>query len=147
MLCGCIGRNGGGLNHYVGQEKLAPVAPWGTLAFALDWVKPPRLQNAPSFHYVHSDQWRYDENLIEAQLGFHQTQGHTMDLQVRGAWASCLFTRSSNATPWNWCGKRKQLGQRRMRKFAGGLSSNCALGSCNSPWKIRMRQKVGRDCG
>jgi nitrate reductase alpha subunit len=83
MLCGCIGRNGGGLNHYVGQEKLAPVAPWATLAFALDWVKPPRLQNAPSFHYVHSDQWRYDENLVEAQLGFHQSQGHTMDLQVK----------------------------------------------------------------
>ena len=35
MLCGCIGKNGGGLNHYVGQEKLAPShlgqrswAPW-----------------------------------------------------------------------------------------------------------------------
>ncbi len=83
MLCGCIGRNGGGLNHYVGQEKLAPVAPWATLAFALDWAKPPRLQNAPSFHYVHSDQWRYDRNLVETHLGFHQTQGHTMDLQVK----------------------------------------------------------------
>ncbi|MDZ7777842.1 MAG: molybdopterin-dependent oxidoreductase [Bacteroidales bacterium] len=23
-LCGCVGVNGGGLNHYVGQEKLAP---------------------------------------------------------------------------------------------------------------------------
>ncbi|HLB12261.1 MAG TPA: molybdopterin-dependent oxidoreductase, partial [Dehalococcoidia bacterium] len=58
MLCGCVGRNGGGLNHYVGQEKLAPVAPWSTLAFALDWAKPPRLMNGPSFHYVHTDQWR-----------------------------------------------------------------------------------------
>src|SRR5690606_3627843 len=27
VLCGCIGKNGGGLNHYVGQEKLAPQAP------------------------------------------------------------------------------------------------------------------------
>ncbi len=24
MLTGCVGKNGGGLNHYVGQEKLAP---------------------------------------------------------------------------------------------------------------------------
>ena len=24
MLSGCVGKNGGGLNHYVGQEKLAP---------------------------------------------------------------------------------------------------------------------------
>ena len=28
MLCGCVGVNGGGLNHYVGQEKLAPVESW-----------------------------------------------------------------------------------------------------------------------
>ena len=28
MLTGCVGKNGGGLNHYVGQEKLAPIAPW-----------------------------------------------------------------------------------------------------------------------
>jgi nitrate reductase alpha subunit len=31
MLCGCVGKNGGGLNHYVGQEKLAPVAPWANI--------------------------------------------------------------------------------------------------------------------
>lgn len=60
MLTGCVGKNGGGLNHYVGQEKLAPVAPWSAIAFARDWVGPPRLQNAPSWHYMHSDQWRYD---------------------------------------------------------------------------------------
>jgi nitrate reductase alpha subunit len=56
------------LNHYVGQEKLAPLSSWTCLAMALDWVKPPRLQNAPSFHYVHTDQWRYDRNLIENHL-------------------------------------------------------------------------------
>ncbi len=67
MLTGCVGRNGGGLNHYVGQEKMAPFAPWSTLAFASDWQKPPRLQNTPSFHYVHSDQWRYERNYTEHQ--------------------------------------------------------------------------------
>ncbi|MBI2252806.1 MAG: nitrate reductase subunit alpha, partial [Armatimonadetes bacterium] len=45
ILCGCVGKNGGGLAHYVGQEKLAPIAPWSNIAFALDWIKPPRLQN------------------------------------------------------------------------------------------------------
>ncbi|MEW6034159.1 MAG: nitrate reductase subunit alpha [Chloroflexota bacterium] len=86
MLCGCVGRNGGGLNHYVGQEKLAPVAPWTTLAFALDWVKPPRLQNTPSFHYVHSDQWRYERAFTDYQPVFQDhplTQGHTMDVQAK----------------------------------------------------------------
>ena len=86
MLCGCVGRNGGGLNHYVGQEKLAPVAPWATLAFATDWVKPSRLQNAPSFHYVHSDQWRYERSFTRyhpVPPGGELAQGHTMDIQVR----------------------------------------------------------------
>ena len=61
ILCGCVGVNGGGMNHYTGQEKLTPMASWSTLAMALDWIRPPRLQNGPSFHYVHSDQWRYEK--------------------------------------------------------------------------------------
>ncbi len=86
MLTGCIGKNGGGLNHYVGQEKLAPAAPWASIAFAKDWVGPPRLQNAPSWHYMHCDQWRYEAEFTE----YHPVpdaaslaQGHTADLQVR----------------------------------------------------------------
>ena len=88
MLCGCVGKNGGGLNHYVGQEKLAPIAPWTTLMGALDWSRPPRFQNTPSFHYVHSDQWRYERTADEqrvnpvAEAGPH-TEGHTIDHQVR----------------------------------------------------------------
>lgn len=86
MLCGCVGRNGGGLNHYVGQEKLAPVAPWSTIAFASDWVKPPRLQNSPSFHYVHTDQWRYEGSFTDYHTVPQDNdlaQGHTVDLQAR----------------------------------------------------------------
>ncbi len=86
MLTGCVGKNGGGLNHYVGQEKLAPVAPWSTIAFAKDWVGAARLQNAPSWHYVHCDQWRYEAEFTE----YHPVpgeaslaQGHTIDLQVK----------------------------------------------------------------
>ena len=90
LLTGCVGKNGGGLNHYVGQEKLAPVAPWATLAGALDWGRPPRFQNAPSFHYVHTDQWRYEHAGDEAKLDPARGKdpnsisgGHTMDHQVR----------------------------------------------------------------
>ena len=92
ILCGCVGKNGGGLNHYVGQEKLAPMAPWSTLAFALDWGKPPRLQNTPSFHYVHSCQWRYERGFdaYNSPLASRDgngagrlTRGHTMDLQAK----------------------------------------------------------------
>jgi len=65
ILCGCCGRNGGGMNHYVGQEKLTLVAPWTTMAFALDWIKPPRRQQSPTWHYVNSDQWRYEGDFTE----------------------------------------------------------------------------------
>ncbi|MEN8144174.1 MAG: nitrate reductase subunit alpha [Gemmatimonadota bacterium] len=85
MLTGSVGVDGGGLAHYVGQEKLAPAAPWGTIAFAKDWLAPPRLQNAPSFHYVHTDQWRYETGFQEydADHGTNLTDGHTIDQQVR----------------------------------------------------------------
>ncbi len=85
MFCGCIGVNGGGLNHYVGQEKLAPVASWSSIAFAKDWYGPSRLQNAPSWHYVNTDQWRYEGEFSE----YHKcpdaplTRGHTIDFNIR----------------------------------------------------------------
>jgi len=60
MLTGCVGRNGGGLNHYVGQEKLAPVDSWGAIAFARDHVPAARLQQAPLWHYLNTCQYRYD---------------------------------------------------------------------------------------
>jgi len=60
MLCGCEGVNGGGWAHYVGQEKVRPLAGWQTLAFALDWVRPPRHQSGTPFFYLVSDQWRYE---------------------------------------------------------------------------------------
>ncbi len=62
MLTGCIGVNGGGLNHYVGQEKLAPMDSWATIMSGKDWQGPVRLQQAPIWHYINSDQWRYDGN-------------------------------------------------------------------------------------
>ena len=88
MLCGCVGRNGGGLNHYVGQEKLAPVAPWATIAGALDWSRPPRFQNTPSFHYVHCDQWRYERTADEVRINpvaqeTPLSADHTIDHQIR----------------------------------------------------------------
>ena len=49
MMCGCVGQSGGGWAHYVGQEKLRPQTGWTALAFALDWIRPPRLQNSTSF--------------------------------------------------------------------------------------------------
>jgi nitrate reductase / nitrite oxidoreductase, alpha subunit len=60
LLCGCQGVNGGGWAHYVGQEKVRPITGWSTVAFALDWLRPPRQQPATPFWYLMSDQWRYE---------------------------------------------------------------------------------------
>ncbi len=61
LLTGSQGVNGGGWAHYVGQEKLRPIEGWGSIAFARDWSMPPRLQNATSFYYFATDQWRHEE--------------------------------------------------------------------------------------
>jgi len=104
MLTGCVGVNGGGLAHYVGQEKVANQASWSTIAFAQDWGKVPRQQNTPSFHYVHSDQWRYERgyqayDCLPAQSKVENKE-HTMDMQVRAVRRGWLpffpqFNRSS----------------------------------------------------
>ena len=86
MLTGCIGKNGGGLAHYVGQEKLAPVSIWKTVAMGTDWSGPPRLQNAPTWHYVHSDQWRYEGPFSKYSSVTGEnvwTEGHTVDANAR----------------------------------------------------------------
>ena len=89
LFCGCAGVNGGGLAHYVGQEKLAPMESWSAIAFARDWQPGVRLQNSPSWHYVHSDQWRYEGPFTEYQpVPADQPRGtiaagHAMDVQVR----------------------------------------------------------------
>ncbi|HEU0140254.1 MAG TPA: molybdopterin-dependent oxidoreductase, partial [Bryobacteraceae bacterium] len=88
MFCGCIGVNGGGLAHYVGQEKLAPGESWSSIAFGKDWYPPSRLQNAPSWHYIHTNQWRYEKEFTDyhnvpqhARPGSF-AHGHTADRQV-----------------------------------------------------------------
>ncbi|MBK7106012.1 MAG: nitrate reductase subunit alpha [Ignavibacteriae bacterium] len=91
MLCGCIGKNGGGLNHYVGQEKLAPSDSWGAIAFAKDWVNSSRLQQTPIWHYINTCQYRYDGLTSDYSTGPKNelTNKHMGDLifkSVRMGW-------------------------------------------------------------
>lgn len=68
ILCGTVGQSGGGWAHYVGQEKVRPQSGWATLAFASDWVRPPRHMNTTSYFYMHSDQWRYEKVSVDSLL-------------------------------------------------------------------------------
>jgi nitrate reductase alpha subunit len=68
MMCGCVGKSGGGWAHYVGQEKLRPQTGWLPLAFATDWQRPPRHMNGTSFFYNHANQWRYEKIDVDELL-------------------------------------------------------------------------------
>jgi nitrate reductase alpha subunit len=103
MFAGCVGVNGGGLAHYVGQEKLAPMESWSSIAFGKDWIPPSRLQNSPSWHYMHTDQWRYEKEFTDyhtVPADSTWAKGHTADFQVqavRNGWLPFYpqFDRSS----------------------------------------------------
>jgi len=87
VMCGCIGKSGGGWSHYVGQEKLRPQTGWQPLAFGLDWSRPPRQMNSTSFFYAHSDQWRYEtltsEDIISPTAPEGDWSGAMIDYNVK----------------------------------------------------------------
>jgi nitrate reductase alpha subunit len=87
MMCGCVRQSGGGWAHYVGQEKLRPQTGWTPLAFALDWVRPPRQMNSTSFFYAHTDQWRYEKlsvaEILSPLADAKRYTGTMIDFNVR----------------------------------------------------------------
>ena len=89
LLTGCEGRNGGGWAHYVGQEKVRPLSGWQSVAFALDWTRPPRQQSGTPWFYLATDQWRY-EGVRPEDLAWPGARGllqgkHVADLNALGA--------------------------------------------------------------
>ena len=100
-----------------GQEKLAPMESWSSIAFARDWTPASRLQNAPSWHYVHSDQWRYekqftDYHTVPSDQGPDSlASGHTMDVQVRAVRSGWLpFYPQFNRNPLDVVREAEQTG-------------------------------------
>ncbi|HLI32616.1 MAG TPA: nitrate reductase subunit alpha [Solirubrobacteraceae bacterium] len=81
ILCGCEGKNGGGWAHYTGQEKVRPLAGWQTVAFAADWLRPPRQQSGTPWFYLATGQWRY-ERYRPADLATPLARGLLDDLHI-----------------------------------------------------------------
>jgi len=113
MLCGCVGRNGGGLAHYVGQEKLAPMDSWSAIAFAKDWLGAARLQQAPIWHYINTCQYRYDGffSAYNVTPENEWTRGHMADLifkAVRMGWMP--FYPQFDRNPLELCREAEQEG-------------------------------------
>jgi nitrate reductase alpha subunit len=82
VMCGCIGKSGGGWSHYVGQEKLRPQTGWAPLAFGTDWSRPPRQQNGTSFFYAHTDQYRYEKLQMDEILSPLADRSEWTDLSL-----------------------------------------------------------------
>lgn len=100
VMCGCIGKSGGGWAHYVGQEKLRPQTGWLPLAFASDWSRPPRQMNGTSFFYAHTDQWRY-ETMKPADL--------LSPLAPEGDWSGAMIDYNVRAERMGWLPSAPQL--------------------------------------
>ena len=102
VFCGAIGQSGGGWSHYVGQEKLRPQTGWQPLAFGLDWCRPPRHQNATSFWYAHTDQWRYETLTAEEILS---------PTAPKGDWGQSFIDYNVRAERMGWLPSAPQLKQ------------------------------------
>ncbi len=120
MLTGCMGRNGGGWAHYVGQEKCRPITGWISLANALDWSRPPRTMIGTAYWYMHTDQWRFDGYSrgragLPARRGTpgrHAHRGHHRAVRAAGLDAVLPAVRPQPAGPR---GRGRGRGRRRRR--------------------------------
>ncbi|MDP3423336.1 MAG: nitrate reductase subunit alpha [Burkholderiaceae bacterium] len=103
MMCGCIGQSGGGWAHYVGQEKLRPQTGWVPLAFATDWIRPPKQMNSTSFFYAHTDQWRYEK------LGMEEIVSPTLSTADKAAFSGSMIDFNVRAERMGWLPSAPQL--------------------------------------
>ncbi len=138
VMCGCVGQEGGGWSHYVGQEKLRPQTGWTPLAFALDWNRPPRHMNATSAWYAHTDQWRYETLRADEILSPTAPKGDwdigLIDYNIRAermGWLPSAPQLKSN--PLDLSKQAKAAGKDVRDFVAEGLKSGRIEMSCEDP--------------
>ena len=138
LFCGCQGVNGGGWAHYVGQEKVRPITGWSTVAFALDWSRPPRQQPATPFWYLASDQWRYetfgaDEFTSPAGNGSLGDR-HTADCHALAARLGWLPSYPSfNRNPLDLCDEARERGVEPAEHVVSELREGRLRFACEDP--------------
>ncbi len=138
MLTGCQGVNGGGWAHYVGQEKCRPVTGWSTLAFGLDWQRPPRQMQGTVFWYLSTDQWRYDRftsEVMASPLAEGKFAGRTaadnIALASRLGWMPSYPT--FNRNPLDLADEAIRLGKDPSQHVVDGLKSGHLQFACEDP--------------
>ncbi|MDI3313354.1 MAG: nitrate reductase subunit alpha [Mycobacterium sp.] len=138
MLTGCQGVNGGGWAHYVGQEKCRPVTGWSTLAFGLDWQRPPRQMQGTVFWYLATDQWRYDRftsEMLASPLARGRFAGRTaadnIALASRLGWMPSYPT--FNRNPLDLADEAARLGKEVSAHVVDGLKTGHLRFACEDP--------------
>jgi nitrate reductase alpha subunit len=138
MLTGCQGVNGGGWAHYVGQEKCRPITGWATLAFGLDWSRPPRQMQGTVYWYLATDQWRYDPftaEVMASPLGRGRFAGRTaadnIALASRLGWMPSYPT--FNRNPLHLADEAERLGKDAGQHVVDGLSTGHLRFACEDP--------------
>lgn len=138
MLTGCQGVNGGGWAHYVGQEKCRPVTGWATLAFGLDWQRPPRQMQGTVFWYLATDQWRYDpftSEVMASPLAEGRFSGRTaadnIALATRLGWMPSYPT--FNRNPLDLADEATRLNKDPSKHVVDGLKSGHLQFACEDP--------------
>ncbi|MFI9815926.1 nitrate reductase subunit alpha [Saccharothrix variisporea] len=138
MLTGCQGVNGGGWAHYVGQEKCRPITGWATLAFGLDWQRPPRQMQGTIFWYLATDQWRYDpftSDVMSSPLASGRFAGRTaadnIALASRLGWMPSYPT--FNRNPLDLADEAERLGKSAADHVVDGLKSGHLRFACEDP--------------
>ena len=134
LMCGCVGKPGGGWSHYVGQEKLRPQTGWLPLAFALDWHQPPRHMNSTSYFYAHTNQWKYEKLTLPRSSPLAdpaQWSGSLIDCNVRAERMGWLPTSPQLETnPLEVCRAAEQAGKEPIAYAVESLKSGALRMSC-----------------
>jgi nitrate reductase alpha subunit len=89
---------------------------WATVAFGLDWLRPPRQQNGTSFYYFATDQWRYDTldaGKVLSPLAAGAMPQHLADYNVIAARLGWLPSYPQfNRNPLDLCREAEESGAR-----------------------------------
>src|SRR3546814_50019 len=138
LLCGCIGKSGGGWAHYVGQEKLRPQTGWLPLAFATDWHRPPRQMNGTSYFYAHTNQWKYEKlqvaDILSPLADPAEWSGSLIDFNVRAERMGWLPSSPQLETnPIEVCKAAEAAGQEVADFALEQLKSGALRLSCEDP--------------
>ncbi|MBV9011387.1 MAG: nitrate reductase subunit alpha [Pseudonocardiales bacterium] len=138
ILTGCQGVNGGGWAHYVGQEKCRPLTGASTLAFGLDWQRPPRQMQGTVYWYLATDQWRYDPftaEVMASPLATGRFAGRTtadnIALASRLGWMPSYPT--FNRNPLDLADEARRRGKDAAQYVLDGVSTGQLRFACQDP--------------